>query len=241
MKYFLLGLCAFLAFFGSTACAAESTTTENKMVIILLGPPGSGKGTQAKKISEKLSLPHISTGDLFRENLSRGTELGKKVKSYMESGNLVPDDIVIDMLMNRVAAPDCKKGYLLDGFPRSLPQAEALQKHLGSDVNLVVLNIQVDDEAIVKRIEGRMTCDVCGQIYNRYFNPPQVEGKCDKCDGTLSQRSDDNATVIRERLKVYHEQTAPLEGYYEKMGVLHSVNGEQDPEVVFQQLMKNLQ
>lgn len=240
MKILLLGMCAFLTFFGSVAYAAASTSEDKKMVIILLGPPGSGKGTQAKKISEKLSLPHISTGDLFRENLSKGTELGKKVKSYMESGNLVPDEIVIDMLMSRVAAPDCEHGYLLDGFPRSLPQAEALQKQLGSNVKLVVLNIKVDDEAIVKRIEGRMTCDDCGQIYNRYFSPPKTDSVCDLCGGKLSQRSDDNATVIRERLNVYHKQTAPLEGYYQKMGVLHTVNGEQDPNKVFNDLMKSI-
>jgi len=238
VKILFLGFCAFLTVFGSIAYAASSITTEKKMVIILLGPPGSGKGTQAKKISQKLSIPHISTGDLFRENLSKGTELGKKVKSYMESGNLVPDDIVVDMLMSRVTAPDCKNGYLLDGFPRSLPQAEALQKQLGNNVNLIVLNIKVDDESIVKRIEGRMTCDNCGQIYNRHFSPARIDSVCDKCGGKLSQRSDDNATVIRERLSVYHKQTAPLEGYYEKMNVLHSVNGEQDPNIVYNELMK---
>lgn len=239
MKILFLGLCAFLAVLGSVAYAASVVPDpDKKMVIILLGPPGSGKGTQAKKISEKLALPHISTGDLFRENLSKGTELGKRVKSYMESGNLVPDDIVIEMLMARVAQPDCKKGYLLDGFPRSLPQAEALQKQLGEDVNLIVLNIKVDDDVIVKRIEGRMTCDQCGEIYNRYFSPPSHEGVCDQCGGTLGQRSDDNATVIRERLNVYHKQTAPLESFYEKKGVLHTVDGQQNPDVVFNALMK---
>ncbi|MEC7839595.1 MAG: adenylate kinase [Chlamydiota bacterium] len=241
MKVLFLGLCAFLTAFGTIAYAnVDKGTQKKKNVIILLGPPGSGKGTQAKKITSELNLPHISTGDLFRENLSKGTPLGKKVKSYLESGNLVPDEIVVDMLIDRVQADDCSEGYLLDGFPRSLPQALALEKELGDDVNLIVLNIQVPDESIVKRIEGRMTCKSCGTIFNKYFSPSKTGEVCDRCSGELIHRSDDNAEVVRERLKVYHSQTAPLEEFYAKQKVLTSVNGEQAPEQVFSDLMNNL-
>lgn len=242
MKILLLGLCAFITTFGMVAYAATSQPPAvKKKVVILIGPPGSGKGTQAKKLSAKLSLPHISTGDLFRENLSNGTPLGLKVKGYLESGNLVPDDIVVDMLADRVAAEDCKLGYLLDGFPRSIPQAEALERELGDDVDLVVLSLEVPDEIIVKRIEGRMSCSDCGAIFNKYFTPPNKEGVCDICEGTLSHRSDDNAEVVKERLAVYHKQTAPVIDYYTKKGVVKSVNGEQSPDAVFQDLMSAMQ
>ncbi len=238
MQTLVLGLCAFMTAFGTIAYANVNVdAVEKKTVVILLGPPGSGKGTQAEKLSEKLSLPHISTGDLFRENLKSGTPLGLKVKGFLESGNLVPDEIVVDMLIDRVQAPDCKTGYLLDGFPRSLPQARALEKQLGDDVNLIVLNLQVDDEVIVKRIEGRMSCKDCGKINNKYFTPPAKEMMCDICSGELDHRSDDNAEVVAERLKVYHSQTAPLIEFYTAKGVLRSVNGEQDPSKVFQDLL----
>ena len=216
-------------------------SNNKKTVIILLGAPGSGKGTQAKKISEKLNLPHISTGDLFRENLSKGTALGLKVKSYMESGNLVPDEIVIQMLMDRVKADDCKNGYLLDGFPRSIPQAEALQKEFSENTKVIVLNLEVPDEIIVKRIEGRMACKNCGNIYNKYFSPTRINNVCDKCSGELIHRSDDNAVAVEQRLKVYHTQNTPLEKYYKDKGVLKNINGLQDPDKVFNDLIKSLE
>jgi adenylate kinase len=205
-----------------------------------MGPPGSGKGTQAKRISKKLGIPHISTGDLFRENLGNGTPLGLKVKGYLESGNLVPDEIVVDMLINRVSADDCQEGYLLDGFPRSTPQAEALEKQLGSDIDLVVINLQVPDDLVFKRIEGRRTCKDCGTIYNKYFTPSKNSDKCDHCNGDLNQRSDDKAEVIEERLKVYHSQTAPVEKFYLAQGVIKNVDGVQDPDAVFDDVIKIL-
>lgn len=239
MKILILGVFAFLTAFGTVSYASNTLAPGKKNVIILLGAPGSGKGTQAKMLSQKLKLPHISTGDLFRDNLKNGTPLGHKVKGYLESGNLVPDETVIEMLMDRVNADDCKKGYILDGFPRSLPQAEALkQELLKEDINLIVLNIAVDDALIVKRIEGRRSCAECGAIFNIHFSPSKEEGVCDKCGGKLQQRSDDNAQVVEERLRVYHKQTKPLEDYYIKAGVLTNVNGEKDPEQVFNELME---
>ncbi len=239
MKVLLIGLCAFITAVGTVAYAAiDQESSVNKKVVILMGPPGSGKGTQAKKISEKLGIPHISTGDLFRENLSKGTPLGLKVKEYIESGNLVPDEIVVDMLIDRVSSDDCRDGYLLDGFPRSIPQAEALGKELGDNIDLVVINLEVPDDIVVKRIEGRMSCKDCGAIFNKYFTPPQKENICDNCSGELNQRSDDNAKVVGERLKVYHNQTAPVEKFYSAKGVVKTVDGQQSPGAVFNDLMK---
>lgn len=239
MKVLLLGLCAFITAFGTVAYAsADQKAATKKKVVILMGPPGSGKGTQAKRVSEKLNIPHISTGDLFRENLSNGTPLGLKVKSYIEAGKLVPDEIVVGMLMDRVTADDCRSGYLLDGFPRSIPQAEALSKELGSDIDLVVINLEVPDDVIVKRIEGRMSCKECGSIFNKYFTPPKQQGVCDNCGGELTHRSDDNAEVVEERLNVYHSQTAPVEKFYSAKGVVETVDGQQAPDAVFNDLMK---
>lgn len=239
MKLLFVGLCLFISSLGIFAYAFEPSTPV-RTVVILLGPPGSGKGTQAMRISKALGVPHISTGDLFRENISKNTELGKKARVYTDAGKLVPDELVLEMLFDRVARPDCAKGYLLDGFPRTIPQAEALDKQLSKNDKLVVLNLEVSDELIVKRIEGRLSCKQCGTIYNRYFSPSTVEGKCDKCSGELCQRSDDNEKVVKERLRVYHEQTEPLVDYYSKKKVLISVNGENSPDVVFKDLMKSL-
>lgn len=239
MKIFLLGLCAFASTL-SLPLFAQHTTGLTKQVIILLGPPGSGKGTQAVRISKELGIPHISTGDLFRENMSQNTELGKKAKSYIEKGQLVPDDLVLEMLFDRVSRPDCKAGYLLDGFPRTIPQAQAFDKGLTPDIRLTVLNLQVADDVIVKRISGRLMCKNCSNIQNIYTNPPAQEGVCDKCKGELYQRLDDKPEVVQERLKVYHAQTAPLIDYYQAKGVLVSVDGDRDPDVVFQDLMRGL-
>lgn len=211
---------------------------EKPLVLILLGAPGSGKGTQAKELSKTLSIRHISTGDLFRANLSQNTDLGKQVKEFMEAGKLVPDSLVLDMVFDRVEQPDCKNGYLFDGFPRTIPQAESLELYLNSKVHLIVLNLDVKDESIVKRLGGRLTCSTCGNIHNRYFSPSKAEGLCDQCGGALIQRSDDRQEVVEERLKVYHEQTAPLVQFYKTRGILNTVNGERAPDVVFGELMK---
>lgn len=211
---------------------------KKKKVIILLGPPGSGKGTQATRLSKELNIPHVSTGDLFRENMSKNTELGKKVKSFMEKGVLVPDNLVLEMLFDRVSKSDCSQGYLLDGFPRTIKQAEELDRQLSSNSDAIAINLEVNDNVIIKRAEGRLTCSKCGSVYNRNFSPPKAEGKCDNCGGDLFQRSDDNASVVTERLRVYHDQTKPLISYYEKKGILQKINGEKDPDTVFGNLLK---
>lgn len=197
-------------------------------VMILLGPPGSGKGTQAKRITQELDIPHISTGDILRENIKSKTELGQKAQEFMNAGKLVPDVLVQDMLFERVSRDDCSSGYLLDGFPRTIPQAESLDDFLGKNTHLVAINLVVSDEMIVKRISGRLSCTVCGHVHNRYQSPPEEEGICDKCGGELVQRADDRPEVVQERLAVYKEQTAPLIQYYEKKGVLHTIDGQQE-------------
>ncbi len=240
MKLLITGLCLFVSSLGMIFfAAANAAPPKGKNVIILLGPPGSGKGTQAKRLSQELGLPHISTGDIFRENIANSTELGKKARSYMDVGQLVPDQLVLEMLFDRVSKSDCVNGYLLDGFPRTIPQAESLDKHLSPQDKIVVLNLDVADETIVKRIEGRLSCTVCGNVYNRYFSPPQVPGKCDKCKSPLVQRSDDSEQVVRERLKAYHEHTEPLTQYYSKKKVLKNIDGEKSPDDVFNDLIAN--
>lgn len=206
------------------------------LVVILLGPPGAGKGTQAARLAAALAVPHVSTGDLFRQNLSTGTELGERARRYMEAGELVPDDLVLDMLFERVAQPDCREGYLLDGFPRTLPQAEALEARLGDGVDHCAVLIDVPEEALVERMSGRLTCSQCGAVFHRRHDPPRVEGVCDRCGGALIQRSDDREEVVRERLSVYQRQTRPVVDYYRGKGVLREVDGRGDPEAVFANL-----
>ena len=210
-------------------------------VVILLGPPGAGKGTQASRLSLDLGIPHISTGDLFRDNLARATELGAKAKGFMDSGKLVPDALVLDMLFDRVSKPDCSRGYLLDGFPRTLPQAEAFERALSAGTKLNVLNLRVGDAAIIERLSGRRTCSKCGNIQHLRFSPPKVAGVCDKCQGALTQRSDDQAEVIQKRLAVYREQTLPLEKYYETRKLLVHVDGSRSADEVFAVLRKSAQ
>lgn len=240
MKTLLWSLCVGVTSLGGMLFAQDAAAKSQVKVVILLGPPGSGKGTQAVRLTKELGIPHISTGDLFRENISKDTELGKRAKTFMNAGKLVPDEVVLDMLFDRVSRPDCEKGYLLDGFPRTLPQAAALDKFLASNVDLVVLDLEVPDEVIVKRAEGRLTCKSCGSVYNRYFTPPVKEGVCDKCGGELIQRPDDKAEVVQERLRVYREQTFPLVEYYTKKGVLKRVDGTQSPDAVFEALKGKL-
>jgi adenylate kinase len=213
------------------------------MNIILLGPPGGGKGTQAKKIVEKYGIPHIATGDILREAVAKGTELGKKAKEYMDRGELVPDEIVIGIVRERLKQPDCEKGFLLDGFPRTIKQAEALDemlKELGKDIDAVIY-IDVPEEEVVKRITYRRTCRNCGAVYHLIYAPPKEDNKCDKCGGELYQRDDDKEEVVRQRFKVYMENTAPLIEYYEKKGLLYRVDGTKSIDEVFSQIDEILQ
>lgn len=197
------------------------------MKIIMLGAPGAGKGTQAKMIAEKYSIPHISTGDIFRANIKEGTELGKKAKTYMDKGELVPDDLVVDLVVDRLAKDDAVKGYVLDGFPRTIPQAEALDAALAKRNEKVdfAIDVNVPDENIVKRMSGRRACVGCGATYHIVNVPPKKEGICDTCGGELILRDDDKPETVLNRLSVYHEQTQPLIDYYTKEGILKTVDG----------------
>ncbi|MCI8292851.1 MAG: adenylate kinase [Hespellia sp.] len=213
------------------------------MKIIMLGAPGAGKGTQAKKIAGKYGIPHISTGDIFRANIKNGTELGKKAKTYMDQGLLVPDELVVDLVVDRVNQEDCTKGYVLDGFPRTIPQAEALDKAL-ADVDQKIdyaINVEVPDENIVNRMSGRRACVSCGATYHLVYAPTKEEGICDNCQGSLILRDDDKPETVKKRLNVYHEQTQPLIDYYTKAGVLVEVDGTIDIDDVFAAIVKVLE
>ena len=194
------------------------------MNLILLGAPGAGKGTQAEKISEHKQIPTISTGNIIREALKSGTEMGLKAKSYMDSGSLVPDEVVIGIIKDRLAQPDCEGGFILDGFPRTIPQAEALDR-MGVVIDRVI-DIEVADDVIAQRVSGRRVCSDCGSSYHIEYKKPQVDGVCDRCGGTLIQRKDDKPETVRDRLRVYHEQTEPLKAYYEERGKLVVVKGQ---------------
>ncbi|MCQ2741714.1 MAG: adenylate kinase [Bacilli bacterium] len=199
--------------------------------IILMGPPGAGKGTQAVDIVDEFHIPHISTGDMFRENISKGTELGRKAKEIIDRGDLVPDDITVAMVKDRLSKDDCANGYLLDGFPRTIPQAEALKalgEEIGRPVNTVI-DISVPDQVLIERIAGRRVCPKCGASYNVNTMKPSVEGICDRCGAELIQRKDDNAESFAVRLKNYYESTQPLLDYYKKAGLLHPFNGVGNP------------
>ena len=196
------------------------------MRVVLVGPPGSGKGTQGDLLEKKLSVPHISSGELLRESASAGTSEGLKAKDYMDRGQLVPDDLVIGLIKSRVAAPDSRNGFVLDGFPRNPAQAEKLQEVLGRDGVDHVIALEVPVQTIVGRLSGRRTCSDCGKLYHVIFNPPKVEDRCDKCGGELFIRDDDRESTVRERLAVYNRQTEPLMGYYAGRGLLRRVDGE---------------
>ena len=213
------------------------------MNIIVMGLPGAGKGTQADNIVEKYDTPHISTGDMFRAAISEGTELGVKAKSYMDQGALVPDEVTIGIVRERLSKPDCEKGFLLDGFPRTVPQAEALDALLSDMGRKIeyVLNIEVDPDELVKRLTGRRICKVCGTSYHLLFNPPKVEGVCDKDGGELYQREDDNPETVKNRLEVNMTQTAPLLAFYNAKNVLSNIDGQQDIDDVFKELDAILQ
>lgn len=212
------------------------------MKIIMLGAPGAGKGTQAKQIAGKYSIPHISTGDIFRANIKNGTELGKKAKEYMDQGLLVPDELTCDLVVDRIGQDDCKNGFVLDGFPRTIPQAEALTNalnELGQKMDYAI-DVDVPDENIVKRMSGRRACLECGATYHIVSIPPKKEGICDACGSELVLRDDDKPETVQKRLNVYHEQTQPLIDYYKKAGILKSVDGTQPMEDVFAEIVKIL-
>ena len=209
------------------------------MKIVMLGAPGAGKGTQAIKIADKYDIPHISTGDISRANIKGGTELGQKAKSYIDKGELVPDEVTIGMLLDRIAQDDCKNGYVLDGFPRTIPQAESLTEALKSQGDRIdfALNIDVPDEAIIKRMSGRRACPKCGATYHIVYAAPKTENICDKCGTELIIRSDDKPETVKDRLNVYHQQTEPLIAYYKTAGVLREVDGTQELPKVFEDVV----
>ncbi|MGN0355894.1 MAG: adenylate kinase [Muricoprocola sp.] len=212
------------------------------MKIIMLGAPGAGKGTQAKKIAEKYNIPHISTGDIFRANIKEGTELGKKAKTYMDQGLLVPDELVVDLVVDRLQKDDCKKGYILDGFPRTIPQAESLTAALDKIHEKMdfAIDVEVPDENIVTRMGGRRACVGCGATYHVVFNPTKKEGICDVCGEALILRDDDKPETVQKRLDVYHAQTQPLIDYYKNAGILKEVDGTMDMEDVFKAIVQIL-
>lgn len=213
------------------------------MNIILMGPPGAGKGTQAELIKREYPIPHISTGDMFREAVSNGTELGLEAKKYMDEGKLVPDEVTIGIVKERLAQDDCKEGFLLDGFPRTTVQAEALDEvlsQLGKTIEAAI-NITVPDEILIERVANRVSCKSCKAVYNLKFNPPKEAGKCDKCGGELIQRDDDKEETIRKRLEVYNEQTNPVLEYYENKGILHVLDGYRETSAVFSDIKQLLE
>lgn len=209
------------------------------MKIIMLGAPGAGKGTQAKQIAAKYEIPHISTGDIFRANIKNGTELGKKAKEYMDQGMLVPDELTCDLVMDRIAQDDCERGFVLDGFPRTIPQAEALTNALnkiGQSMDYAI-DVDVPDENIVNRMSGRRACLNCGATYHIVFNPTKVEGVCDTCGNETVLRDDDKPETVQKRLTVYHDQTQPLIDYYRNMNILKSVDGTKPMDEVFSDIV----
>ncbi|SHO48547.1 adenylate kinase [Anaerocolumna xylanovorans] len=212
------------------------------MKIIMLGAPGAGKGTQAKRIAEKFGIPHISTGDIFRANIKNGTELGNKAKVYMDQGLLVPDELVVDLVVDRLKQADCEKGYILDGFPRTIPQAEALDAALlaiGEKVDYAI-NVEVADNYIVERMSGRRACLNCGATYHLVNIPTKVEGICDVCGSEIVLREDDKPETVLKRLEVYHDQTQPLIDYYNKQGILKEVDGRKTMSDTFEDILKIL-
>ncbi|MBU6382917.1 MAG: adenylate kinase [Verrucomicrobia bacterium] len=222
------------------ASVVSRVESQKPLVVILMGPPGAGKGTHAGPLSVHLGIPHISTGDLFREHFRQQTLLGKQAKEYIDRGNLVPDELVLNMLFDRVSQEDCKAGYILDGFPRTLLQARSLDERLIGKVQLVVLNLNLPDERIVERITGRIACKDCGRPYHKTFDPPKVAAICDVCGGLLFQRADDTVAVVRQRLEVYRSQTAPLIDHYAQQHVLKEIDSQNEKGVVLRECLEAL-
>ncbi|PKM70551.1 MAG: adenylate kinase [Firmicutes bacterium HGW-Firmicutes-18] len=212
------------------------------MRLMLLGPPGAGKGTQAESISKEFDIPHISTGDIFRENIKQGTELGRKAQSYMNQGLLVPDELVVDLVKDRLLKEDCIKGFLLDGFPRTIYQADALDAELSKMERALdrAINIQVKKEILIERAVGRRVCKSCGAAFHIKFKPSEIEGVCDRCGGELQQRKDDLEETVVKRIEVYLEQTEPLIEYYSQKGILLNIDGEQEIQTVFEDIINGL-
>lgn len=231
---------------GPSISSKQAISTSSKMFrlaiqmlkLIIFGPPSAGKGTQAQRLSGKYGIPQIATGDLLREAVAKQTPLGKKIKSYLDSGRLGPDDLIVQLISERVSRPDCEDGYILDGFPRTIGQAEELDKM--TDVDLV-LNIVVDFEALVERAVGRRICGDCAAVYHVRFNPPKVQGICDKCGSQLVQRDDDKEETVRNRLKIYMEQTAPLVEHFKAKGILVDVDGSRGIDGVFDQMVHSIE
>lgn len=213
---------------------------KHPLVIIFLGPPGIGKGTQAAKVSEQLGFPHISTGDILRDNIKRQTQLGKQTQELIETGRYVPDDIINKMIENRVAQEDCSGGYILDGFPRTLHQAEWLNDFLEGKAQVKVICYNASDDTIVERLSGRLTCKGCGKTYHKLFSPPLEDNRCDSCSGDLIQRKDDQESVIRQRLAVYQKETSPLVDFYQKRGLLETVFCECSIDKIFEETLKRI-
>lgn len=237
MRYLLTVLLGIFTFM-SEAAFTEEKKSDQALVVVLLGPPGSGKGTQAVRLSQALNIPHISTGDIFRYNIKNETPLGLKVKEYLDAGQLVPDSVTLDMLFDRLNKPDCEKGYLLDGVPRTVAQAQALEKYL-TKINhkLVVCNLAVSDAEVLKRITGRRSCPQCNTIYHIDSKPPKKEGICDTCNVMLIQRTDDTPAVVKTRLNAYYEQTKPVEDFYKTTSQVINIDGGKEPDVVFNALL----
>ncbi len=233
MRYLSL---LFLSFFILPLMAMNSSAT----IVVMLGAPGSGKGTQAVQLSRELDLPHISTGDLFRENLKNHTPLGEEAARYMNQGQLVPDSLVLDMLFSRLQSQDTAKGYILDGFPRTIPQAETLAARLPKDACIVALSLEVPDEIIVERITGRLVCASCGAPYHAKNAPPKEEGICDRCGGKLQQRKDDTEEVVIERLKIFHAETEPLKEFYKSRAKLFLIDGTKSPSDVLNEAKQDI-
>lgn len=222
------------------ALSANISSIDKPQVIILLGAPGAGKGSQALRLSKELKLPHIATGDLYRENMRNDTPLGQEAKKFVNAGKLAPDSLTMDMLVDRIKHKDCSKGYILDGFPRTQVQAKLLENYLGNTSQITVINLNVPDSIILDRITGRLMCPQCGASYHKTNKPPKQTNTCDNCQNLLTQRKDDSAEIVQHRLHVYHTNTKPLENYYQEQKQLITINGEQPFDSVFKDLIDAL-